>query len=80
MLSPLHTDIFAINCLIKKKIQLHNNPSCTYSTSNTNFHWMTSAIVLILYYTLTLKSLELGVSVIFYYTGCFTTLGHNCGR
>jgi hypothetical protein len=29
---------FAINCFIKK--HRSNNPSCTYSTPDTNFHWM----------------------------------------
>jgi hypothetical protein len=44
MPSPLHVDIsFAINRFIKNR---HNIPSCTYSTPDTNFHWMASAIVL----------------------------------
>jgi hypothetical protein len=33
---------FAINCFIKN---IYNN-SCTYTTLDTNFHWMASAIVL----------------------------------
>jgi hypothetical protein len=29
---------FTINCFVKK--ERYNNPSCTYSTPDTNFHWM----------------------------------------
>jgi hypothetical protein len=41
MPSSLH---FAINCFVKN--HRNNTPSCTNSTPDTNFHWMTSAIVL----------------------------------
>jgi hypothetical protein len=45
---------------------MYINPSCTYSTPYTKFHWMASAIVLLfLRQTLTLQSLELDDAVIF---------------
>jgi hypothetical protein len=44
MLSSIRIDIFAINCFLKK--HMYSNSSCTYSTSDTNFHWMALAIVL----------------------------------
>jgi hypothetical protein len=42
MLSSVHIDIFH-NCFVKK--HRYNNP-CTYSTPDTNFHWMASVTVL----------------------------------
>jgi hypothetical protein len=44
MLSSLHIYILAINFFFKK--HRYNNLSCTYSTPDTNFHWMASAVVL----------------------------------
>jgi hypothetical protein len=43
MPSSLHVDTFR-NCFVKK--HRYNNPSCTYSTPDNNFHWMASAILL----------------------------------
>jgi hypothetical protein len=42
MLSFLHVDIFSINCFVKK--HSYNIPTWTYSTPNTSFLWMVSAI------------------------------------
>jgi hypothetical protein len=63
MLSSLHFDILH-TCFVKKT---HVQQSFLHlQHTNTNFHWMTSAIVLpFLHQTLILQSLGLDVSVIF---------------
>jgi hypothetical protein len=38
MLSLYTLISFAINCFVKN--HRYNNPSCTYSTPDTNFNWM----------------------------------------